>query len=79
MEYIMYNVTVASEEVKGHTDQKSAVKIIITSSQYHALQLHDKACKLNFKAKSLHRKHNVSKMQTCKLPIFTYVISRNHS
>lgn len=77
MEYFMYNVTVASEELKGHIDQKSAIKIItITSKQYHILQLHDKGCKLNFKAKSLHRKHNVSKMQTCKLPILTYVLRK---
>lgn len=62
----MYNVTMASQELKGHTDQNSAIKIIIiTSRQYQTLQLHDKGCKLNFKAKSLHRKHNVSKMQSC--------------
>ena len=72
MEYIMYNATMASQELKGYTDQKSAIKIIInTGRQYHTLQLHDKVCKLNFKAKSLHRNHNVSKMQSCTLPIFT--------
>lgn len=54
----------------AHRSKSAIIIIVITSRQYYTMQTHE-GCKI--KPKRLHRKHDVSKMQTCSLTIYPLI------